>query len=91
MSVIGVCFLLVLEGMTPMIIKNIHVMEGNTIQNTTQSLAFTFKKIYQEKLYCICEHKMNMKKSIISDSLQIGCKIRNERSTLAKSLKKFNG
>ena len=40
MSVIGVCFLPILEGMTPIIMKNIHGKEGNTIQ----SLAFTFQK-----------------------------------------------
>ena len=44
MSVIGVYFLHVLLGMTPMITKNIHGKEGNTIQ----SLDFTFQKFIRK-------------------------------------------
>ena len=44
MSVISVCFLPILESMTPMIMKNIHGKEGNTIQ----SLALTFQKFIRK-------------------------------------------
>ena len=53
MSVIGVCFLQVLLGMTPMITKNIHGKEGNILQ----SLAFTFQKFIRKSCIAFANTK----------------------------------
>ena len=53
MSVIGVFFLQVLLGMTPMITKNIHGKVGNTIQ----SLDFTFQKFIRKSCIAFANTK----------------------------------
>ena len=54
MSVIGVFFLQVLLGMTPIITKNVHGKEGNTIQ----SLDFTFQKFIEKSCITFASTKL---------------------------------